>query len=365
MRASIRSVFEVAQGVICMSEDIYDLLKSLCEIPGPVGRETQVQDSMKERLQEFCTDIEQDKIGNLLATMEGSDRHYAIVAHADEVGFLVSYIDDNGFLRAKWNTQGYLPDLRLLPGQRVLIMTDGGMVPGCFSVKTAHIAGPEGKKRIPSWEEVFIDVGARSKEDVEGLGINIGDSAIYDTQTRRVGKNIVGKSFDDRVGLAMIVKLAEKLSKVPKEERPTLTFVSSVLEEVGAKGVAAIADRLDVDGVIIAEVGLADDYPGTKGEAGISLGKGPVIVVKDSQIVYSHTQNSILIATAETEKIQIQRAVYHNYATDGFQIASQGQIVSVVAVPCRYTHSSFETIDLDDVESAVSLISRFLLDART
>jgi endoglucanase len=345
-----------------VSEDIYKILARLCEIPGPVGRETQVQEFMKERLQQFHIETEQDKIGNLMATMEGSDQHYAIVAHADEVGFLVSNVDDDGFLKAKWNTQGYMPDLRLLPGQRVLIMTDGGMVPGCFSVKTAHIAGPEGKKRIPSWDEVFIDVGARSSDDATDLGINIGDPVVYDTETRRIGKNIVGKTFDDRVGLAMIIKVAEKLTKIPKKDRPTVTFVSSVLEEVGAKGVAAVASRLDVDGVIIAEVGLADDYPGTKGEAGIALGKGPVIVVKDSQIVYSHELNSSLIATAEAQGMKIQRAVYHNYSTDGFQIASHGQVVSVVAVPCRYTHSSFETIDLDDVESAISLIAQFLLD---
>ncbi|UCE09499.1 MAG: M20/M25/M40 family metallo-hydrolase [Candidatus Thorarchaeota archaeon] len=347
-----------------MMEDIYELLKSLCEIPGPVGRETLVQDSIKKHLLPFCSEIDQDKIGNLMATMEGTSRHYAIVAHADEVGFLVSCIDENGFLRAKWNTQGYMPDLRLLPGQRVLIMTDSGMVPGCFSVKTAHIAGPEGKKKIPSWEEVFIDVGARSSDDVSGLGINIGDPVVYDTETKRVGKNIVGKTFDDRVGLAVIVKVAERLSEVPKKDRPTVTFVSSVLEEVGAKGVAAIANKLDVDGVIVAEVGLADDYPGTKGEAGVSLGKGPVVVVKDSQIVYSHEQNSSLIITAEANEIRIQRAVYHNYATDGFQIASHGQIVSVVAVPCRYTHSSFEAIDISDVESTISLISQFLLDSK-
>ena len=133
------------------------------------------------------------------------------------------------------------------------------------------------------------------------------------------------------------------------------------MEEIGAKGAAAIAKNLDVDGVIILDIGLADDYPGTKGEAGVKLGKGPVVVIKDNQLVYSHKQNQRILGIAETQGISVQRAVYHNYATDGFQIASQGQIVSVIGVPCRYSHSSFESINLTDVESTLQLVYHFLL----
>lgn len=345
-----------------MTDKFFTLLKNLCETPGPVGREALVQELVREHLTKYCETIDQDKIGNLIATLRGTDKHYAIVAHADEVGFLVSNIDEHGFLKAKWNTQGYIPDLRLLPGQRVVVMTENEQIPGCFCVKTAHIAGQEGKTRIPTWEEVFIDIGAESKMEVEEIGIHIGDPVIYDAQVRMIGRNVVGKSFDDRVGLAIIIELAEKLSEVSKDKRPTVTFVSSVMEEMGAKGAAAVAKSLDVDGVIIVEIGLADDYPGTKGEAGVSLGYGPVIVIKDNQMVYSHELNKRLFATAEKHEIPIQRAVYHNYATDGFQLASQGQLVSVVGVPCRYSHSSFETLNMKDALEAIRLIERFMLE---
>ncbi|MHA2385867.1 MAG: hypothetical protein ACXAEE_06620, partial [Candidatus Thorarchaeota archaeon] len=129
-----------------------------------------------------------------------------------------------------------------------------------------------------------------------------------------------------------------------------------------AKGAASVAKTLDVEGVIILEIGLADDHPGTDGEAGVSLGKGPVIVVKDTQLHYSHEMIERLTTTAEKSNIPFQRAVYHNYATDGLQMVMQGQLVSTIAIPCRYSHSSFESLNLTDVENAIQLLMTFLKD---
>ncbi len=343
-----------------MIKRLFDLLKTLSEIPGPVGREGLVQEKVREHLVNLGLEVLQDKIGNLTTTMAGTNKHYALVAHADEVGFLVSNIDASGFIRVKWNTAGHMPDLRLLPGQHVMLMTDGGMVPGVFCVKTAHIAGPEGKKKLPSYSEIFLDIGAASDVEVEERGVHIGTPVLYDTVLRQHGHNIVGKSMDDRVGLTMMLVLAEEFSKLAEKERPTLTFVSTVMEELGAKGAASVAKNLDVDGVIILEIGLADDHPGTDGEAGVALGRGPVIVVKDSQLHYSHEMIERLVATAKKNSIPVQRAVYHNYATDGLQMVMQGQKVSTLGIPCRYSHSSFETLNLTDVENAIQLLMQFL-----
>jgi endoglucanase len=115
-----------------------------------------------------------------------------------------------------------------------------------------------------------------------------------------------------------------------------------------------------VDAVIILDIGLADDHPGTNGEFGISLGKGPIIVIKDSAMHYSYELVQSIIKTAEKETIPIQRAVFHSYMTDGVQFASQGQVVSVLAVPCRYSHSSFETVNLLDVDMAIHLLMKLL-----
>ena len=347
-----------------MTEGIFDLLKKLCEIPGPVGREEKVQKIVREHLEKYCTEIKQDKIGNLVATLNGTGEHFAIVAHADEVGFLVSNIDENGFLKAKWNTQSYLPDLRLLLGQRTEIMTPDEYVSGCFCVKTAHIAGPEGKKRIPTWDEIFIDIGAISSDEVGEFGVRIGDPVIYASKVERIGHNVMGKAMDDRIGLTIMIQLAEYFSEIPQDKRPTITFVSTVMEELGAKGAAAVARTLDVDGVFIVDIGLADDYPGTSGEAGVSLGKGPVVVIKDTQMHYSHVLNQRIFDTAEIGGVPVQRAVYHNYASDGFVIASQGQVVSTIGVPCRYSHSSFETLSLEDAESTLTLLTNVLKGKR-
>ena len=132
------------------------------------------------------------------------------------------------------------------------------------------------------------------------------------------------------------------------------------MEELGAKGAAAVAKDLSVDAAIILDIGLADDYPGTKGEAGVALGKGPVVVIKDNAMHYSHELVQRIIKTAEKERIPIQRAVFHNYMTDGVQFASQGQVVAVLAVPCRYSHSAFETISLLDVDMTIHLLMKLL-----
>ncbi|MGD9396889.1 MAG: M20/M25/M40 family metallo-hydrolase, partial [Candidatus Thorarchaeota archaeon] len=311
---------------------------------------------------EHCGDFAQDRLGNVVGTLEGGiDKHYAVVAHADEVGFLVSSIDEMGFLRVKWNTQGHMPDLRLLPGQWVLIMTEKGLIPGVFCVKTAHLAGPEGKGRIPTYEEVFLDIGAKSVEDIQELGINIGNPVIYAAPVEKLlNHHVSGKSMDDRVGLVVLLRVLAQFAKVPKSKRPTITFVSTVMEEMGAKGAAVVAKDLDLNAVFVLDIGLADDHPGTKNDTGIALGKGPVVVIKDNALHYSHDLVQSIIKTAEKEKIPIQRAVFHSYMTDGVQFAAQGQIVAVLAIPCRYSHSSFETVNLLDVDMTIHLLMKLL-----
>jgi endoglucanase len=345
-----------------MSEETLDLLKTLSATPGPVGREALVQDIVKEHFKEHCGDFAQDRLGNVVGTLEGGiDKHYAVVAHADEVGFLVSSIDEMGFLRVKWNTQGHMPDLRLLPGQWVLIMTEKGLIPGVFCVKTAHLAGPEGKGRIPTYEEVFLDIGAKSVEDIQELGINIGNPVIYAAPVEKLlNHHVSGKSMDDRVGLVVLLRVLAQFAKVPKSKRPTITFVSTVMEEMGAKGAAVVAKDLDLNAVFVLDIGLADDHPGTKNDTGIALGKGPVVVIKDNALHYSHDLVQSIIKTAEKEKIPIQRAVFHSYMTDGVQFAAQGQIVAVLAIPCRYSHSSFETVNLLDVDMTIHLLMKLL-----
>ena len=348
-----------------MSEETFDLLKTLSATPGPVGREGLVQDIVKEHFKSHCSSYTQDRLGNVVGTLEGGiKKHYAIVAHADEVGFLISSMDENGFLRVRWNTQGHMPDLRLLPGQWVLIMTENGLIPGVFCVKTAHLAGPEGKSRIPTYEEVFLDIGAKSIEDIRELGINIGDPVIYAAPVEKLLNNHVsGKSMDDRVGLVVLLRVLEHFAKVPKTKRPTITFVSTVMEEMGAKGAAVVAKDLDLDAVIVLDIGLADDHPGTQGETGIGLGKGPIVVIKDNTLHYSHNLIQSITKTAEREKIPIQRAVFYSYMTDGVQFATQGQIVAVLAIPCRYSHSSFETVNLLDVDMTIHLLMKWLTNS--
>lgn len=344
---------------------MFELLKTLCELPGPVGDEGVVQNFLMERWQPRAQKLELTRVGNLIAHIGGQGPRLMLAAHADEICFVVKHIGEDGFL---WITTGQR-DVEQKPSQRspvflpwghpALVVTANGNVEGIFATLTGHIlTAAQRAKSTPDWHDIFVDVGASSRADVEAKGIRVGDRVIWNPPTRRMGQLAYGKAMDDRVGLAIMDRLLDVLDK----ERLAfdLTYVSTILEEPGLIGAESAARDAGCEMAIALDVGLAGDVPGVDArDVSARLGSGPTIVHKDLHS-YNRALTLSLMRAAETTDIPIQPAVFGFYGSDAGAFTRQGVQSALVVVPTRYTHSPFEMIHLDDVELTIQLLKSFL-----
>ncbi len=338
----------------------FTLLSELVNIPGPVGREEKVQQFLANKWKASGLDVELDRIGNLYGRLNGEGPHWAIVSHADTIGFLVQQILSNGFLKVAFNTAATTPDARFLAGSKIRFLTNESQdIFGYFGLRSGHLAGIEGKKKPILFDEMFIDLGTNSIEEVKKLGIDIGTPAVFNSPIYQIQNNIVGPSMDNRIGGTIQTILVANLME--KGLRPNLTLISTVQEEIGMKGAAAAAKNGEYDGVVNLDVGLTGDIPPSKQDyVPTKLGHGPILVVKDFSIHYSHSLLTSLAEVALHEKIPFQKAVFKNYNTDGMHFFMNGFPTITVSIPCRYTHTNFETINLSDVQNTLTLLESLL-----
>ena len=337
-----------------------NLLSELVDIAGPVGREEAVQHFLASKWEQLSFKTEIDKIGNLYGRMNGKGPHWAIVSHSDTIGFIVQQILANGFLKMAFNTAATTPDARFLAGSTLRFLTNNSKdILGYFGLRSGHLAGIEGKKKPVLFDDMFVDLGVGSIEEVTDLGIDIGIPAVFNSSVQQIQSNIVGPSMDNRVGSTIQTILAHNLKQ--NNIQPNLTLISTVQEEIGMKGAAAAANSGDFDGVINLDVGLTGDIPPSKNDyLSTKLGSGPILVVKDFSIHYSHSLFKTTAKLAAQEKIPFQKAVFKDYNTDGMYFFMNGQPTITVSVPCRYTHTYFETINLSDVLHTINLLEAVL-----
>lgn len=344
---------------------MYELLKTLCEAPGPGGDEGHVQDLLAERWAPRVESLEVDSIGNLVAQVGGEGPRLLIAAHADEVCFVVKHISDDGFV---WIASGQRdtkqrPSLRspyFLPwGHPALILTHEGPVDGLFATLTGHVLESDQRAKTEfDWNDIFIDIGASDRIAVEEQGVRVGDRVIWNPPIRRFGSLVYGKAMDDRVGLAIMDRLLDVLDMDCLAY--DLVFASTVQEELGLVGAGAVADDVECDLVIALDVGLAGDVPAVDPRTvSARLGAGPTIVHKDLY-AYSRSFSLELMEAGESAGVPVQSAVFGVYGSDAGAFTRAGLKAALVAVPTRYTHSPFEMVHLGDVEQTVDLLKRFL-----
>lgn len=344
---------------------MFELLKTLCEIPGPGGDEGLVQDLLEERWGPRVQSMERTGVGNLMAHVGGTGPRLMIASHADEICFVVKYISDDGFV---WITTGgrdlaQRPSLRggvFLPwGHPALILTTDGAVEGLFATLTGHVLTPEQRtKEKPDWNDIFVDIGATSRAEAEGCGVQVGDRVIWNPPTRRSGPFAYGKAMDDRVGLAIMDRLLDVLDR--DRLAYDLLFVSTVQEELGLIGAESAAVQSQCEIAIALDIGLAGDVPGVDPrDVSARLGAGPGIVHKDLYS-YSRPLTLDLMCTAKEAGIPTQPAVFGVYGSDAGAFTRHGLKAGLIAVPTRYTHSPFEMLHLDDVDWTVQLLQAFL-----
>lgn len=342
---------------------MFDLVKTLTELIGPTGHEDRVQAWIAERWRGLGMEVHTTPIGNVNARLGGKGPKLLVGAHADEIGFVIKSIDERGYL---WLTSG-----RGMAEQRApepvplalpaIVLGDHGDVTGTFVTVTGHVMSRQQRAHAEShqydWLDFYVDVGARSREEAEGMGLHPGCPVINWVETRRNGNNIVGRAMDDRAGLAVMTRLAERVAKSALKYE--VWFTSTVQEEIGLIGARSVAGGFDLG--IAVEVGLAGDIPLVDPRSmPVALGKGPVVIHKDASVVYTPSVTRAVLRAADAAAIRIQHATFQNFSSDGREWIQQGVPTAMVAFPCRHTHSPNETVQESDLEQLADLLGAFV-----
>jgi putative aminopeptidase FrvX len=338
------------------------LLRRLIETPGVPGREEQQREIAREELGGLTDEVRTDALGSVIGTKKGwDDVRVMVAAHTDEIGFLVKYIDDKGFLRLQI-LGGHDP--ANMVSQRVVVTTAGGeALRGVLQPqrKPPHLATEEDKKP-PKAEEFFVDLGMPAEEVKEK--VRVGDYAVMDRSLEKVGANYVGKAMDDRIGVFVMYEALRAMG----EHEATVFAVATSQEEVGWRGAAASGSALEPTVVVALDVTLAMDIPGVEDENEISpLGKGVALTVMDGYSISHPKLVEHFRAIAEREGIQHQMEILPSGGTDAGEVQRlHGGVPAItLSIPCRYVHTPNEMVNAEDVRAAITLLARYLEEAHT
>ncbi|MEZ0346764.1 MAG: M42 family metallopeptidase [Infirmifilum sp.] len=353
-----------------IDEKALGFLKEATEAIGPSGFEEPVLALFKNRYSGYADEVRRDNLGSMVFVKKGkSEQPRVLVAgHVDEVGFLVTGITNEGFVN--FTTLGGWFEQVLL-AQRVVIRTRKGDVIGVIASKPPHLLTPDERQKVVQFSQMFIDVGATSKEEAESLGIRVGDPvAPWSPFTMtRFEDRIMAKALDDRIGAFMALEALRFLREQHIEHPNTYYAAATVQEEVGLRGAETVGWIADHDIAIVTEVDIAGDVPGIKpNEAQAKVGKGPTIVTFDRSMIPNQKLKEFVIEVAEECKIPYQLSAVSGGTDAGrLHLYRGGRPSIVIGVPTRHIHSHVSILSLKDVENAVNLIVELLkrLDEKT
>ncbi len=326
-------------------------LSNACGVP---GREAEIRALMNSLLRPHVDEILEDRLGNIVAMKRGERKapKVMLAAHMDEIGLLVKSITTKGFLH--FAKLGGIDD-RVLIAQKVIVYTEKGRLHGVIGSKPPHIQKEEDRKKVVTHDQLFVDIGAYSRDEALRRGVKIGDPVAFDAKFARVSNDVVlGKAFDDRVGCAVMVESMKALKKLDY----TIYAVGTVQEEVGLRGAGTAAFAVDPDIGIALDVTVAGDTPGVKEvEAPIKMKHGPSLTIADSGLIAHPKTLRLMIEAAEANKIPYQLETGLPGSTDAARISltRQGVPSGTICVPARYIHSPTSLLSLRDVNDAVRL----------
>ena len=313
--------------------------------------------------------VENDAYGNTWATLKGGGGEGTVrvmlEAHADEIGFMINYISDEGFL-------SIVPvggsDAAITRGKRVVFAGSKGEVKGIIANTAIHIRkdSPDAEK-TPKWHEVFIDIGANSKAEVAERGLRVGCCGVYDVEPLELTDNrLVSRAIDNRISGYILARVFENLKAEASAPEATLYAVNAVQEEVGGNGAIMIANRLKPDVALVFDVTHATDTPGIeKKKCGeVKLGGGPTLThgTANHPMIVER-----LVTIAEKEGVAIQHEASSRYTgtdTDRIFTTQTGIPSALISIPLRYMHSPVELVDLGDVEATIKLVTAFVKDLK-
>lgn len=335
-----------------------NILKDLLMTPSPSGSEQPIIKKMAMFLKDYIDELTIDNYGNLIALKYGanSNKKLMLAAHADEVGMMVTHIDNNGFL--SFQEIGGI-DTNLLPGQRVEIHNHQGVVTGIIGKKPIHLQDRDAKAKDYDAEDLWIDIAAKDKEEAESK-VEVGDYITYQTQPVVLQHDIwTSKALDDKVGLLTLVEVANALDG--KQPAMDVYFVASVQEELGARGIRTAALGINPDYGIAIDVTHATDYPTCSPQKSgeIKVGNG-IVIAKGPNINKTIGRKLIDLAKQQNIKYQIE-PIARPTGTDAnfMQVSGTGVKTALLSIPCRYMHSPNEIVSLVDVNEGVRLLTHF------
>jgi endoglucanase len=354
-----------------MKDDLRATLERLTALNGPSGFEQPVVEALVGEFTDTGAEVRVDHMGNLYARLPQSDPdgpHLMIAAHSDEVGAVVRYIDQNGFLRI--DPLGIVAPV-LFVGRRVDVAGHLGVV----GVRPVHAQTPAERHQAPPIDQLFVDVGATSAAEVAGMGIRVGSPVSYDSPLRTFANpdRLCGKAIDNRLGCAVLIQLFRRLRD--RQVAGTVTAVAAVQEEVGLRGATVAARSVRPDYAVVIDTLPVEDTPGgPEGRICGRIGHGPVLVVASSGGTFvnghiGHPRVGEWIERAGAScGVPVQRVSSIGYAvTDAAAVHLRGEGIptGVLGLPRRYSHSPVCTFDINDAVGAVRLLEQFVTEMQT
>lgn len=339
-------------------DETLTMLKDLTDAKGISGHEKEARDVMEKYLAPHADEVYTDNLGSLIGKKAGkSDGPKIMVAgHLDEVGFMVTRIDDKGFVFFQtiggwWN--------QVMLAQRVTIMGSKGDVTGVIGSKPPHILSAEARKKPVEIKDMFIDIGASSKEEAHDFGVKPGDSIVpyFEFSQLKNEKMLLAKAWDNRIGCAIAI---EVLKQLKGEDHPNIVYgVGTIQEEVGLRGARTSAHKIEPDIGFGVDVGIAGDTPGISDkDADSKLGKGPQLVLYDASMISHKGVRDFIVQTADDNDIPYQYTSMAGGGTDSgsIHLTANGVPSLSITVATRYIHSHAAILHRDDFENAVKLI---------
>lgn len=330
------------------------MLETLSCLFGVSGYEDEVRDFILKKIKPFCTGVSVDNIGNLIAYKKGTEstRKVLLTAHMDEVGFIVKFITDDGYV--KFEAVGGI-DSRVLPGKRVIIGKN--RIPGIIGIKAVHMCSEEERRKPVSEDKMYIDIGADCLKEAEKL-VAKGDFIMFDSAFIRLSKNTVaGKALDNRSGCYALIELLKK------DYENDLYAVFTVQEEIGLRGAEICTNQIMPDMALILETTICAETSGTEPQLEITkLREGPAISIMERTAFSNRgfTNEIKEIAIKNDIPCQFKRTGLGGNEAGAVQHSGSGVKTAVLSVPCRYIHSPYGIINLKDVENLIKLSEKII-----
>ena len=334
--------------------NLYTTLKTLCLVPSVSGRENGIRAKLTELITPLVDEIKVDNMGNLIALKRGKIRggkKFMLCAHMDEIGFLVTFIEENGMLRVA-NVGG----INFVANAFGKVVSENGVV---------GVLAPDSKVKAADFapDKFYIDIGAKNRREAERR-VSIGDFFVAEPcLTKLCGSRVLGRPLDDRVGCAVLLDIAERLSG--EEIEDDVYFVFSVQEEVGCRGAMPATFGIAPDYSLCFDVTGTGDTPAASPMA-CEVGGGAAVKIKDSSVICNEEVVNALCEIAKAKKIKFQREIllYGGTDTSAMQLIGGGSKAGALSIPTRYIHSASELCDLADAEACAALAVAFIKELK-